>query len=298
MVHAFKKTIKVTHMPSRTSMIIFKISVTVLSVFIATSLMYPVAYIVAQALIGKPTIILTDFTQLIKYGFTLENFNNILRSERFYQALTTTLIVALITVVLAITVIIPAAYAFSRFGFKGKDTVLYVYLIVSQAGGGLGIISILALYMFLMRLQAYGLRLISPLTLPFIYTAGLVPFQTWLMKSYFDQLPKELDEAAFVDGANWSTIVFRVILPASRAAFIIISLFAFMSAWGEFIIANIMGITTLGKFIFESAAGQAGVMEPATFAAGAIVYAVPIVVLFVLAQKYIGEAYKLGIAKG
>lgn len=282
-----------------TSTVILKIAATVFAVIIVASLMYPITYIVAQALLGKPTIILTNFEQLLKYGLTLQNFVNVVNDPIFWQALLNTVIVATTTIVLAITIIIPSAYAFSRFSFRGRDTLLYVYLIVSQAGGGLGIISVLALYIFMLRLAAYGISLFHLLALPFIYVSSMVPFQTWLMKSYFDQLPRALDDAAFIDGASWTSIIFKVVLPASRAAFIIIAMFAFMSAWGEFIIASIFNITTLGKYIYESAvAGQAGIMEPATFAASSIVYAVPIIALFALSQKYIGEAYRLGITKG
>lgn len=284
---------------TRISYIILKIFATVFGVFIAVSLAYPLVYIIAQSIIGKPTIILSDLRQLVSYGVTLENFKKIIQDPEFYDALRNTIIVALTTVILAITVIIPSAYAFSRFDFKGKDTILYYFLIVSQAGGGIGIIAVLALYIFILRLVAAGINLINMFVLPFIYVSGLVPFQTWLMKSYFDQLPKELDEAAFIDSASWFHIIFRVIFPASKAAFIIITMFSFMSAWGEFIIANILQLKTLGMYIYSRAvAGQAGIMEPATFAAASIIFAVPMIVLFVIAQKYIGEAYRLGITKG
>ena len=276
-----------------------KVIATVFGVFVAFAMAYPLVYIVAQALVGRPTLILSDLRDLLTYGVTIRNFYKTLEDPEFYEALVNTLTVASVTVVLAIAIVIPAAYAFSRFDFRGKDTLLYYYLIVSQAGGGLGIIAIVALYIFLLRLTAYGVNLINIYILPFIYVSGLVPFQTWLMKSYFDQLPKELDEASFIDGASWFHIIFRVIFPASKAAFIIITLFAFMSAWGEFIIANTMGLRTLGMYIYRKAvAGQAGLMEPGTFAAASILFAVPIVALFALAQKYIGEAYRLGIAKG
>lgn len=281
------------------SLVVLKIAATILGVFIAVALAYPLIYIVAQALIGKPTVIISDLRELLVYGLTLSNFERTLRDPEFYESLVNTLIVASITVVLSIAFIIPAAYAFSRFEFKGKDATLTYYLVVSQAGGGLGIIAVLALYMFLVRMAALGINLINIYVLPLIYTASQVPFQTWLMKSYFDQLPKELDEAAFIDGASWFHIIFRVIFPASRAAFIIITLFAFMAAWGEFIIANLLGLKTLGMYIYTRAvAGQAGLMEPATFAAASIVFATPMIALFALSQKYIGEAYRLGIVKG
>jgi arabinogalactan oligomer/maltooligosaccharide transport system permease protein len=278
------------------TMTLLKIALTIVGVMIASALFYPVAYIVAQALIGRPTIILTSFKELVEYGLTLDNFRKTLEDPLFYEALRNTLIIAALTIVLAIAVIIPAAYAFSRFDFLGKDTLLYYYLIVSQAGGGLGVIAVLALYIFLLRVTAYGVNMINMWVLPFIYTSGLVPFQTWLMKSYFDQLPKELDEASFIDGAGWFHIIFRVIFPASKAAFIIIILFAYMSAWGEFIIATILQIPTLGWYVYtQGVAGQAGLMKPGVYAAAAIIYAIPMIILFALAQRYIGQAYRLGI---
>jgi len=170
----------------------------------------------------RSTIILTDLERLFIDGITIENFMKTIEDPLFYEALRNTLFVASLTVILAVFVVIPAAYAFSRFDFLGKDTILYYYLIVSQAGGGLGIIAILALYIFLLRMTAYGINMINIWVLPLIYTAGLVPFQTWLIKSYFDQLPKELDEAAFIDGASWFNIIFKVIFPSSKAAFIFI----------------------------------------------------------------------------
>lgn len=299
MVYNIEKVFQVRgHMASASTTII-RIIVTIIGVFIAASLMYPIAYIVAQALLGKPTIILTSFDQLLNYGITYRNFITILEDPVFWEALRNTLLVALVTVVVAMTVIIPAAYAFSRFSFHGRDTILYLYLIVSQSGGGLGIIAVLALYIFMLRLAAHGISLFHPLALPFIYVSGMVPFQIWLVKSYFDQLPRVLDEAAFIDGAGWLSIIFRIVLPSSKAAFIIVALLAFMGAWSEFIIASILGIKTLGMYIYETAvAGQAGIMEPATFAAASIVYALPIIGLFILAQRYIGEAYRLGIVKG
>lgn len=281
---------------ARATITILKIIASIIGVFIAASLAYPLAYIVAQALIGKPTILVTSFEDLVQYGITLDNFVNTLRDREFLEALTNTLVVATITVILAIFVVIPSAYAFSRFDFMGKDTILYYYLIVSQAGGGLGVIAVLALYIFFLRMAAYGVGLIRIEVLPFVYVSGLIPFQTWLIKSYFDQLPKELDEASFIDGASWFTIIFKVIFPASKAAFILIILLAFMNAWGEFIIANIMGLKTLGQYIYVKAvAGQAGLMRPGEFAATAILFAIPMIVLFVISQKYIGEAYRLGM---
>jgi len=285
-------------MSVRTHVVLLKIIATILGIFIAMSLAYPLVFILAQAFYARERI-LRDPRDLLREGYTSETFMRALRDPEFYEALRNTLLVAFTTIILAIAVVIPAAYGFSRFDFLGRNSLLYIYLIVSQAGGGLGIIAILALYIFLLRLTAHGISLLHLYVLPFIYVSGMVPFQTWLMKSYFDQLPKELDEASLIDGASWFDIVFKITLPASKAAFIIIALFAFMGAWGEFIIADILQLNTLGRYVYRIAiGGAAGFEKPSTYAASALIYATPIILLFAIAQKYIGEAYRRGIVKG
>jgi ABC-type maltose transport systems, permease component len=277
------------------SQTILKIIVTIIGVIIAASLAYPLGFIIAQSIIGRGNIILTSLGKLAEYGVSLDSYIRVISDRVFQTCLLNTLIVAVITTIIAIFMIIPAGYAFSRFDFLGKNTLLYYYLIVSQAGGGLGIIAVLALYIFFYRMTAYGLNLMQIYILPFVYASGMVPFQTWLVKSYFDQLPRSLDEAAFIDGANWFEIIFRVIFPASKAAFIIVLLFGFMGAWGEFFIAGIFNLQTLGWYLYIQLTGQAGLQDPSLYAAASILYATPIIILFILSQKYIGEAYRLGL---
>jgi arabinogalactan oligomer/maltooligosaccharide transport system permease protein len=277
------------------SQTILKIIVTIIGVIIAASLAYPLGFIIAQSIIGRGNIILTSLGKLVEYGVSLDSYIRVISDRVFQTCLLNTLLVAVITTIIAIFIIIPAGYAFSRFEFLGKNTLLYYYLIVSQAGGGLGIIAVLALYIFFYRMTAYGLNLMQIYILPFVYASGMVPFQTWLVKSYFDQLPRSLDEAAFIDGANWFEIIFRVIFPASKAAFIIVLLFGFMGAWGEFFIAGIFNLKTLGWYLYIQLTGQAGLQDPGLYAAASILYATPIIILFIVSQKYIGEAYRLGL---
>lgn len=275
---------------------ILKILLTVVALLVLFASLFPIIFIVVQSLYEKPVIV-TDIWSALQ-SVTINNYLNAIKDPEFYRAIVTSIIISTLTIILSVLFITPAAYAFSRFKFKGRDTLLFIYLILTQAGGGFGIVAVIALILFLLMASSYGFPLYGWHILPFIYTAGLVPFQTWLLKSYFDNLPRELDEAAFIDGANWRTIIFKVVLPSSRPAVIIIILFSFMAAWGEFFIANLMRVVTVGAYIFQTAFGPRGLQNPSLYAALSLIYAVPIILVYIIAQRYIGEAYRLGIVKG
>ncbi|MEM1635591.1 MAG: ABC transporter permease subunit [Thermosphaera sp.] len=285
-------------MPFSLGRTVLKIFGTVMGFTVLFAMLYPILFIILQSITPERGVILTSLSQVFEYGVSLENYLKAFQDPNFYTAFVNSAVISFLTIVISVLVITPAAYSFSRFKFFGKDTLLYVYLILSQVGGGFGIIAVIALFMFLVMLNSWGIPIFNMWVLPFIYASGAVPFQTWLIKTYFDSLPKELDEAAFIDGASWSQIVFKIVLPASRSAMIIITLFSFMSAWGEFFIANLLRIQTLGAYIFQTAIGPRGEQAPSLFAALALIYAIPVITVYIFAQRYIGEAYRMGAVKG
>jgi len=273
-----------------------RIILTVIGILIVFMLVYPVLFAILTSLV-RGQIIITELQDIFKYGLTLDHYLSVITDETFIRALTTSITVSILTIIIAVLVITPAAYGFSRFKFWGKDTMLFTYLVLSQVGGGFGIAAVIALYVFLLKLDAMGIPLLgNPFVLPLVYIAGAVPFQTWLMKSFFDGLPRELDEAAFIDGASWSQIVFKVILPSSKSAMVVVAMFAFMGAWGEFIIASFLRVKTLAAYLYETATGVTVFWSD--FAARTILFAIPIIIIYIVAQKYIGEAMTYGAVKG
>ncbi|MGB9728420.1 MAG: ABC transporter permease subunit [Thermoprotei archaeon] len=274
---------------------IIKLTLTLVAILIVFMILYPLMYDIMTSIVSGQTLV-TSINDMTKRGLSVSHYLSAITDPHFINATIISIMVALVNIILSLLIITPAAYAFSRFEFFGKNTLLILYLILSQIGGGFGIASVIALYVFLLKLNALGLPVIgNPLVLPIIYTSTAVPFQTWLIKNYFDSLPKSLDEAAFIDGVRWNDIIFRVILPASKPAIIIIALFAFMGAWGEFIIANFLRIETLAAYIYETATGQT--IYWSDFAARTLLFAIPIIIMYVLTQKYIGEAMKYGAGK-
>ena len=272
-----------------------KLVVTTIGILVVFIFLYPVLYVVVSSLI-RGQIIASGLGDLARYGLSLEHYLSTLRDPRFVAATITSIVVALASIIFSVLVITPAAYAFSRFNFRGKDMLLILYLILSQVGGGFGVAAIIALYVFLLKLDSLGIPVIgNPIILALAYTGGAVPFQTWLIKNYFDALPRSLDEAAFIDGANWRTIVFRVVLPASKPAMVLIALFAFIGAWGEFILASFLRVETLAAYIYETALGQT--IYWSDFAARTILFSIPLIIVYVYAQRYIGEAMTFAATK-
>jgi len=271
------------------------IVLTTLSALLVFIMLYPVLFAVLSSLI-RGQMLVTDPAQVLEVGLSLEHYTKAVSDPRFVSAATMSLLVAVINIVFSLTVVTPAAYAFSRFRFPGRDTMLVAYLVMNQVGGGFGVAAVIALYVMLLKLNQLGLPVIgNPIVLAAIYTAGAVPFQTWIVKNYLDALPREIDESAFIDGANWRQIIFDVVLPASRPAMVIIALFAFMGAWGEFIIANFLRVETLAAYVYVTATGQT--IFWSDFAARTILFALPIIAVYVFTQRYIGEAMRYGAGK-
>jgi len=271
------------------------ILLTTLAALIVFIMLYPVLFAVLSSLI-RGQMLVTDPAVVFRVGLSLEHYAKAVSDPRFVSATAMSLLVALMNIILALAVITPAAYAFSRFRFPGRDTLLIAYLVMNQVGGGFGVAAVIALYVMLLKLNQLGLPVIgNPAILAAIYTAGAVPFQTWMVKNYLDALPREIDESAFIDGASWRQVIFDIVLPASKPTMVVISLFAFMGAWGEFIVANFLRVETLAAYVYLTATGQT--IFWSDFAARTILFALPIIAVYVFTQRYIGEAMRYGAGK-
>jgi arabinogalactan oligomer/maltooligosaccharide transport system permease protein len=133
-----------------------------------------------------------------------------------------------------------------------------------------------------------------------VYSTTSVPFATWNLKGYFDTIPKDLEEAAMLDGASrWVTFT-QVILPLARPALVVTALFAFMTAWNEYILAaTLMGDErgfTL-PVVLKGYVGEFGA-QWGYFAAGAILVSLPVTALFFMLQRFLVEGLTAGSVKG
>lgn len=214
-------------------------------------------------------------------------------SPYFWRQLANSIVVSLATATLAILLALPASYALARFSFLGAKAGLRAMLWTQMFPG---VASAVPLYVILDRL---GL-LDSRAGLVLVYATTAIPFALLQLKGTFETIPIELEEAAWVDGASRVRTFLTIVLPAARPAIAVTFLFAFMSAWNEFILAATLlsresAFTlpvVLQRLVGEHAA-QWGV-----FAAGALVVSIPVVALFYVAQKSLVAGLTAGGVKG
>lgn len=205
-----------------------------------------------------------------------------------------TIKIASLTAVLGVTLCSFTAYAYSRFRFPGRKYGMMTMLVIQMFPSFMNIV---ALYILL---NMAGL-LDSHLGLVLVYAGTNIPFNTWIMKGYFDTIPKSLEEAALIDGASRGKIFWRIMMPLAKPIIAVITLFHFVIPFGDFILARILLTSyknyTLTVGLFSLVNEQFG-KNWTTFTAGALLMSIPIVILYMTLQKYFISGLTRGATKG
>ncbi|MCB1056953.1 MAG: sugar ABC transporter permease [Acidobacteria bacterium] len=226
---------------------------------------------------------------------TVSNFVSVFSDQPFARWMLNSIVVAAATTVVGVFLACTAGYAFSRFRFPGQRAGLMSFL-VSQMFPG--VLTLVPLYIIIVQWLGLGSSYIG---LILVYSTTAIPFCVWMLKGYFDTIPKELEESALMDGASTLTIFTRIILPLAKPAVAVTALFSFMTAWNEFILAltfldnERMYTAPVGLRFFVGGFAE---QQWGYFAAGSIVAAVPVVVLFMFLQKYLISGLTAGAVKG
>lgn len=253
----------------------------------------PLLWIVLTAF--KPDSEIVAFPPtIIPKQVTLENFENLFRISAFGSYLTNSLTVATATTILTVTLGMFAAYAFTRFRFRFLRGVgelsLFAYMIPP----------ILVLVPIAQILT--GARLSNNLlALIILYTATLLPFALWVLRSYFYGITIELEHAAMVDGCSRFGAFIRVVVPQAVPGLIATSVFTFNAAWSEYLFASTL--MTSPKMLTLSPGlalllDQTGVYSWGVLMAGCVIVVAPVVVLFVIAQRQLVGGVGEGALKG
>jgi len=223
---------------------------------------------------------------------SLQNFREITTPLFFRQAANSLLVAAAVTVV-GIALSATAAYALSRFRFPGRGLTLRGFLLSQMFPG---VVTSIPLYVLLDKLGL--LDHLAGLVL--VYATTSIPFCTFMLKGFFDGLPRELEEAVLLDGGTRWDAFFRVALPLSRPAIAVTALFSFLTAWNEFILAALF--MNAPKSFTLPVQLQRYVGDYATewghFAAGAVLVSIPVMALFLALERHLVGGLTSGAVKG
>ncbi len=261
--------------------------------------LFPVLWVISASV--NPTNTLAS-ARLIPNNFGLDNYRTLLNTPQtpFLRWLWNSVKISSITTILSVSITTLAAFAFSRLRFTGRTTMLKAILLIQVFPGLLAMIAIFTLVTEVGTIVP-ALGLDSHAGLIMIYLGGAMGVNIWLMKGFFDTIPRAIDESAMVDGATHWQIFTRLLLPLMRPILIVIGLLTFIGTYGDFILARILLKSTdqyplmVGLFIFTS--GEFS-QKWGPFAAGALMGAVPIMIIYLLLQDYIVGGLTQGAVKG
>ena len=225
--------------------------------------------------------------------FRWENFAEMWDKTNFGGALMNSIYVSVTATVLALVFSIPAAYAMSRYRFAGKGG-YRTFLLMTQMMSP--IVLVLGLFRLMMTLG-----LVNDLnSLVLTYAAFNMAFTIWMLQSYFNSIPRDLEEAAWIDGASHLTSLVRIFLPLAVPAMVVTAIFTFINSWNEFVLALTMMRSsddfTLPVQIYSQVAGRYQVEWHHVMAA-TVLATVPVAIVFSWLQRYLIRGMALGAVK-
>jgi multiple sugar transport system permease protein len=247
-----------------------------------------------EDLLLRPDSLLPDLGAL-----TFATYEEVLRpvtdgGQGFLTLLGNSAVVASVSVVVALAVAIPGAYAVSRLRFFGRRQISALFLLVYLFPA---IVIAIPLFVLLTKLQLRG----SLVGLVLVYIAQTVPVAIYMLKNYFETIPESIEEAGLVDGLNRMAVIRRISLPLALPSVVATGIFVFMIAWNEFLFALLFLVERRDRWTVSLGLAQlSGTVEiPTTvLMAGSVVITLPIVVLFFLTERLLSEGLTAGADKG
>ena len=276
---------------TRNFRILRNIVLTVLSLWVAIPL-----YVVVSTSV-KPLKDVAGLFQWIPETITLAPYLDIWTTVPLAKYFQNSLIITVCATVCSVTVAVLAAYAIARLPFKGKRAFSLTVLSTQMFPG---ILFLLPLYLIFTQIRNItGLQLQgSYLGLSITYMTFTLPFAIWMLSGYFASIPKELEEAAMIDGTGRLGALIRVILPVAKPGIIAVAVYSFISAWGEVLFASVLTneATKTLSLGLKSYASESDVFWNQLMAASVVV-SLPLLIGFILVQKHLVAALSDGAVK-
>ncbi|WP_396334367.1 sugar ABC transporter permease [Clostridium sp. 19966] len=260
-------------------------------IFIAVVLI-PIFFIVGASLAPGDTF--SQSGKMFPSKITFDNYINVIQQTDFLTVwVKNSMIICLSVSFIQLCLTVPAAFAFSRLKFWGRRNGLMSLLLLQMFPGTMAISAILAI--------AFKIGFMDNIAGLVILMCGGSAYNIWLMKGYMDGIPRELDEAAYVDGANTFQAFIKIIVPMCKSMMVVIFIFVFIGTYSEFMYTSALMkdpenqtiATGLYQFVKDKYS-----TNWTQFAAASVMATLPIVIVFSLSQKFIAKGLVAGAVKG
>jgi len=254
-------------------------------------MIFPVYWVINTAFKPGPEVL--QFTpSFVPKHPTLDNFISAFKAPLFLQDMLNGLIVTVLAVLGALVVGFLAALAIARFQFYGRKAIILIVLAVQ-------LVPFLALLIPLFLMLQKADLTDSLIGVSITYLVLLLPYTVWTLRGFIAGIPRELDEAALIDGCNRFQVFWRIILPLTGPGLVATSVYGFIQAWNEFIIINTMNSPekqNLMAWLLQNQTNRGTAWGP--LMAGAIITSLPVVVFFLIIQRNIAAGLTAGAVKG
>ena len=268
-------------------------AVTYIALILASLIsMFPVLWAITTAL--KTDGEVNSFPPTLLPGkLNLGNFSAVIFQSDFPKYLLNFVIVTVICILVATLIAAHAAYALTNFRIRYKKQMMFIILMTSMVPP---VAMLVPLYMLSVKLGLYDTRFLLIL----IYTAWRVPVLAWILRGFFEKLPKELMEAGIIDGCSQAMVFYRIILPISKPGIVSAALLSAVYVWNDFLVSstfttkNELRMLSIGLYNYISQYG----IQWGKLMAAVTISIVPIVILFVLLQRHFVEGMAAGAVKG
>lgn len=277
---------------SRIGSILGKVLIYMELTAVAIIVIYPLCWLVGTSLNSLNSIARSS---PIPDTPTLANYIRLIRETSFVKWFLNTLYVAALTMVFSVLINTMSAFVFARFQFRGKKASLLTIMLLQIFPS---FMAVTAYYMI-----ALTFNMLNNLNmLVIIYVATSIPTNVWLVKGNLMNLPKSLDEAAYIDGASKLKVFSRIVLPLSVPIITFVALTAFMTPWMDYMIPRFLinktNVMTIAPGLYEMVTPQTANYDFTAFCAGAVLISIPITALYMFGQRYLIAGLAAGANKG
>ena len=282
-----------------------KIVIYIMLVILTITIVIPVAWVFMASVKQNSEFYGNPFA--LPQGFYLQNFLDAWTKARMGDYFFTSVMITAIALAILLIVALPASYVLSRYKFRGSKLLNTCFM------AGLFInVSYIVVPIFLMFVSGdkivksifgHSFFLNNPFMVSVVLASTTLPFTIYLLSSYLATLPKDYEEAAYVDGAGYFTTMVRIILPMAKPSIITVILFEFLAYWNEYIISITMltdpnGARTLPVGLLNLMKAQNAKAEYGQMYAGMVMVMIPTLILYMCVQKKLTQGMTLGGLKG